>query len=519
MLSTVPLWRPTPKNSSMATSQAPQPYLQAVVNSLPTHYQAPFQTLLTQLQGQTEILDVILNFVTEGDCPPEATSQTRTEWNEKQLAIEQAFRDIRGLSGHKRSREEYKSESQSSKRPKIDGEMAHKDDPPLYTLHAISVSSPIRKKVNITIHASSVAFTHPTTHALEAIVPLSSINRAFLLPTRGKQKPHWTVVLLSGDVPDRGKASSSSQANQQIIFGLDAVTTSSLTVTRFSSPSAPSPENIPKGKETLPCLRRLLSHLPTTTFEPSTEVFRSALPNPGGREGGISGVEGYLAAKPGTLWFLKEGILWGEGKPCEFWAVGDLSSGAEGVRLVSATGRTCTVILSRKIDDPEGVGEDEVEETEFAMVDGREQEGIKGWVRRFRSRFGQKAPAPAPETNGVPEIKGTATKSRTGEDPAKEAVAEAKGTEEDDESDESFEIDTDDDDGGSATSDSGSSDAEDGDGSQDGEAVDDEEEELRPENHPLMRAGAMPKMSRAAMDAVVGMMEDDMMGSGEDELY
>ena len=38
-----------------------------------------------------------------------------------------------------------------------------------------------------------------------------------------------------------------------------------------------------------------------------------------------------------------------------------------------------------------------------------------------------------------------------------------------------------------------------------------EEEDMDPAHHPLLRPGAMPRMSRAAIDAVVGMVEKDLM--------
>ena len=41
---------------------------------------------------------------------------------------------------------------------------------------------------------------------------------------------------------------------------------------------------------------------------------------------------------------------------------------------------------------------------------------------------------------------------------------------------------------------------------------DDEVQELDPKHHPLLRPGAMPRMSRAAVEAVVGMVEQDLMG-------
>ena len=51
----------------------------------------------------------------------------------------------------------------------------------------------------------------------------------------------------------------------------------------------------------------------------------------------------------------------------------------------------------------------------------------------------------------------------------------------------------------------------------------DEEEELDPARHPLMRPGAMPRMSKAAIEAAVGMVTDNLLGGsanahvGDDE--
>jgi hypothetical protein len=217
---------------------------------------------------------------------------------------------------------------------------------------------------------------------------------------------------------------------------------------------------------------------------------------------------------------MKEGILWGESKPCEFWAVEDLIGKTEGLRMLSATGRTCSVILTRK--DPEAEDDDLGIETEFAMVDGKEQEGINQWVKHHRHLFGQKL---VQHGNGFLD-------GQPGGSGNVPTIRAAQLGDESDASDESFDMDSDEDDGGSATS-SDSSDGEGGDASDagsgaesvEGEETDDgegEAEDLRPENHPLMRPGAMPRMSRAAVDAVIGMVNDDLMGrgpsEGEDEL-
>jgi hypothetical protein len=49
------------------------------------------------------------------------------------------------------------------------------------------------------------------------------------------------------------------------------------------------------------------------------------------------------------------------------------------------------------------------------------------------------------------------------------------------------------------------------------ESGEESEEELQEKHHPLMRQGAMPRMSKAAIDAVVDMMNEDTMGGSEEE--
>ena len=142
--------------------------------------------------------------------------------------------------------------------------------PPLFTLHSISATSPVRKKVDITIHESSIRFTHPSTHAVEATVTLSSLHRAFIVPTRGKSRAYWTVILLSSDI---------ASALPQIIFGMDAQTLTPASATTYGSAMQPATQTFAKGSATLPLLRDFLSHLPAQALpvlEPSTAVFRSA---------------------------------------------------------------------------------------------------------------------------------------------------------------------------------------------------------------------------------------------------
>ena len=502
------------------------PYLQALRTSLPQEYLVQVDEFCKS--GACEaLLETLIRFTAGGEPTADASAQTHQEWAAKQSAARKGLDNLVVPNGHKRAREDDEPEIQNGvKRQKLPEIQSNSDDPPLFCLNSISATSPVRKKVDITIHKSSVRFTNPSSHAVEAIVPLSSLRRAFLLPTRGKQKPHWTVVILSSDTPQRGKASS-TVANPQVIFGLDAIASPSITTTTYSSPSEPTTNPITKGAETLPAIRQLLSYFGSNVLQPTSDIFRSACAgNAGtGAGSGVPGIEAYRNAKPGSLWFMKEGILWGESKPCEFWAVEDLIGKTEGLRMLSATGRTCSVILTRKDPEADDDDDDVGIETEFAMVDGKEQEGINQWVRQHRHLFGKK---PEHNANG-PEGSGSGSGSGN-----MATIKAAQLGDESDASDESFDVDSDDSDGGSATS-SDSSEEEGGDAadvgsgaeSAEGEETDVEEEsedneELRPEHHPLMRPGAMPRMSRAAIDAVVGMVNDDLMGGatseGEDEL-
>lgn len=385
---------------------------------------------------------------------------------------------------------------------------------------------PFGKKVDITICENSVTFTNPSTRASEGSVSRASIRRAFLVPTRGKSKPHWTVILLSSDTPDRGKpANPATPENPQIIFGLDATSAPPFTVTTYKSGCEPTPEVSPKGSTTLPFIRTFFTHLGMVLFEPTADVFKSACAGVGNNvmAGNIPGVEAYRAAKSGSLWFTKEGILWGESKPCEFWPVGSLISKSEGVRIIGGSGRTCSVVLTRKTESESTGGDDEDmgEETEFGMVDAREQEGIDRWVKKYRHLFGK---TEGQSTDEAVDVESKQPKKVQQFGPV--TINQLAAADDDDDDDDDFAVDSDSEsDGGSASPSSeddeagGSDGSDEEEGGEDGEGSDEEgeEEELKPEHHPLLRPGAMPKMSRAAMDMVVGMVEDDMMGGGSGE--
>lgn len=503
------------------------PYVQALLDSLPSEYA---NQLNSELLGSiSAILDIALSFSAGGPYPPDASLEIREQWATSQTTFRHLVNELNTNPTTKRAREDEDSinDLPDAKKPRSESE-----DPPLFTLHSISVTSPVRKKVNITIHQSTLRFTHPTSHVLESKIPISSLKRGFLLPTRGKNKPHWTVIVSSVDIPPitGGKGSSSNNTKEdqpQVVFGVDAMPPN-ITITDHTSGSS-DPTAHPKGTPSLPHLQAFLSHLPFQVMEPSATIFKSALSASNAQGGGVAGVDGFRGAKPGTLWFFGDGVLW-DGKPSEFWDLSDLVGGsrkgkekaidvdlggADGVRTISATGRTCSVILRRKVavqrkdqsgegtDSEEDAEEDNVVDTDIGMVDGKEQEAISRWVKKYRHLFGQ---APILRENGASDRPNPNEDNDSDEDDS-DFVTESES------------------DGGSATSSSDESDGEANDGgsadvgevdsedlssleSEDGMEVDD----FDPKHHPLMRPGAMPRMSKAAMDTVVGMVQEVFMG-------
>ncbi|KAI5993332.1 hypothetical protein EDD15DRAFT_934534 [Pisolithus albus] len=517
------------------------PLLDILLSRLPNEF-SPLGCLSTE--SSRADVETLLSFALGGDCPASMSPDTRKDWVHRQPEAIRAIQNIRGLDSKtsKRTLEDEDADAtQSLKRPRTEQVDNDEDDPPLFTLPAISTTSPVRKKVDITAHSRSIQFVNPSSRALEASIPLTNITRAFLLPTRGKAKDHWTVVLLCSDVPpDKGKAGAAAQQqarqNQQVIFGLDALSTTQFATTSYSfftkanghsvagsRSMTTTTETVSKGSETRPSLCKLLSFLPVPLHEPSVGVFKSACA-PAKTGDGAAGIDAYLSAKPGTLWFFDDGILWGESKPCEFWATEDLTT-RNGVKLLSATGRTCSVILRRRRTGAttlsgDSSDEEDFSETEFAMVDGKEQDPISTWVREREDSFGR-APGSAPDKTSVQKRKSTNDKNLT-------AGTSVNGPawDDSDSDDEDFCTDSSDS-AASGSESSGDSNDEQPDVSDvsddnEGSGYDDDEqgeadEVLDVARHPLLRPGAMPKMSKAAVNAVIDMVNEEFGCAGESE--
>ena len=515
----------------MASSQETH-FLRSIMPTIPKEMASKIRQLC--LQPTNEILfENMVRFLSGAPHSSEATEDLRMQWSEKQVATRSVLGSlISSLPTRKRTHTDEETDSQLSKRQRltpsaasdVDGNVPQSQEQGalLYTLHSISTTSPIRKKVDVTIRQDAIVFTNPSTKTAEGSVRLSTLKRAFVVPTRGKSKAHWTVILISNDIPENPKAKQPQGQpaceNQQIIFGLDASSSATFTTTSYTSTGDANPQTHPKNTSTLPLIQKFLSYLNIQTILPTTSIFKSAcggvLAGASASGDGIPGVEAYRAAKAGNLWFSEDGILWGESKPCEFWDVKDLLGKDDGVRVIG-TGRTCTIILTRRSLSVENEDVDG-EETEFGMVDSREREPITAWIRSHRHLFG---------TNGTSPDKGKGKEKQKVQHPISTGPLTIHSIpDEDDDEDEEFTAEVSDLDGSEATSDSGSNSGSDDerngtgdDADADAEHSDGEESDLNPAHHPLLRPGAVPRLSKAALNMAVGIIEDTFMGDGSQD--
>ncbi|PPQ64900.1 hypothetical protein CVT24_008241 [Panaeolus cyanescens] len=540
---------------------ASEQYLRAIVPHLPKDIASKLRSLCATPANEV-ILENLIRIVVGASHDAEASKSIQDQWSTAQSAVQNVLKGLLPPPANhekKRGREDGEQsgegDAQQVKRQRTDesvvpsgsntvpaatGVVAASSSPsppsepgkPIFTFHAVSTTSPVRKKVDITIHENAFILKGTTAaQAIEGTVPRSSIKRAFIIPTRGKSKPHWTVILLASDISaEKGKAAVD---NQQIIFGVDATSTSVSSTTTYDASGTPTTKSIPKGTEMLSVLKEFVGHLGqgVSVIEPAVDgVFKSALPGTintsASAASGIPGVEAYRGAKAGNLWFAKEGILWGESKPCEFWAVEDLLGKLDGVRVVGAgAGRTCSVVVARKstVEVPEGE-EDMGDESEFGMIDTREREAINDWIRKFRNLFGRNMvngtlePAPEPVKQkaapaGPVTIRNLMDESDEEDDDFETSISDLDGSERStDGEDDSDDDDADDDEDAEGEDDvSGSGEEEEDDRM-------DEDEPLDPKHHPLLRPGAMPKMSKAALEMAVGIVENDFIGSKRDSV-
>lgn len=451
------------------------------------------------------VLEDLLRLVSSSRCLDYETnsSNDQNEWDRAQAHVKSALDRLSDseLHGTKRGRDDndvasgstVPTDAPSSKKAKKDALSSETDDsgddPAIFTLHAISVTSPIRKKADITVHKHSLRFTNPS-NASENLcppIPISTLRHAFLVDTPGKAKPHHTVVIL----PDAGPAEKSE--HPQVIFGVDANPTTVQITTKYPAPRQTHAKGAMPSKQ---LIHSLFAYFPqgedglVDLYEPKPVDFKSS--------SGSQSVDAHIAAKDGHVYFFNKGLLWGEKKPCMWFGVDDIES----CETRSATGRSFSLFVSTRVPGAdEEEEEDEIETIEFSLIDAKESDAVGAWIAKHKAQFAAASASPsAPTTSMAGQSKNVLSA------PTMFANAVLDSDDEDDD----FDASSGSSDGGSARSSSSESDDE-GEEAEEAEAEDsgDELEELDESKHPLMKPGAVPRMSKAAMKAAVGMVEEE----------
>jgi len=458
-------------------------------------------------------VEAILLLCAGAPCPSWVVPQPLPdEWNAARTRLLSAFESVAPdqVASLKRPRELEASITATAKKPKL---IDDADDPPIFTLHGISFTSPIRKKADITVRRTTLRFTDPKdpTSNLCDPIPIRTFRHGFIVSTPGKTKPHWTAIILP-EAPN----------DQSIIFGCDATVTTSQNTTKYPSP----PQSHAKGTPTKTLIHSLFAYFPSgpdglvDLYEPKPTDFQSAL-------GCGQSIDAYIGAKDGHLYFFSNGILWGEKKPCLWFPLEDIVD----IHTGMSSGRSFTLYISTKpksqvgVSNVAGKAEDADDEPpemhDFSLIDSKEESPVRKWITNHKQQF-----ATQPSKNALPDGVGgrsSATSAKEqGKASGKTAAARTAGPvrlvdaafNESDSEDQDFASDSNSDSSNYSSSSSASGDVgsgDDGDDGGDGGDGDSDMEDV--EDHKPGRAGAGDRSSDEEMAEAV-----DEIGEGDQRI-
>src|SRR6266702_4283476 len=396
------------------------PYLDALLDAVPDDVIPLDLKNATTSHNVPKFIDAALRLASGGSSRPDDDALLRDTWPQIQASLQHALHALGSLPAHvKRKRSPSPAQAPpTNKKPKHEEEEDGEEDPPHLTLHALSATAPVRHKVDITLHARSLRLAHATTGASVARGARAVLTRAFLLPTRSRATgaPQWTALLIAGDTPTptpsaasrknngagagagrgAGKRKEKGSARFELTCSVPeagavprlthhhstSTSTSVVSTSTPSSASAPPNSYSPTPSTPHQALLSFPSFLSTSSPTAATLTGAYSAPKLVQIERGapLAGITAFRGARETLLWFLDGVGILADARPAEFWALADLPRGDAGVSVRSATGRTCTVVLTRcpppRTTPTEGSEEDEGEETEFQMIDGKEREGI-----------------------------------------------------------------------------------------------------------------------------------------------
>lgn len=232
----------------------------------------------------------------------------------------------------------------ATKKRKIDATAATNDiGTARFTVDDLSFSSPVRKKLSITVTSTHFVI-HPPNALSEAIASTHSSTLGLLcvVPDATKAAKVWTFCFVS----------------EGIVFTIpDAATKLSV---QGTVPSV--------GGKAYEQLTALLVHTTGVQVQkPDARLFTSNLKPMSGTKDDIYNVPAHKGSRDGQLYFLPGGVLFGFKKPLQFFDIKDIKN----VAFHSIVSRTFNISI-----------ETEEESTEFSMIDQVDFEGIKGWIEK-----------------------------------------------------------------------------------------------------------------------------------------
>ena len=365
------------------SASAPTPVILAALRDIFSS-NASLHAGIESLEGNADsalVVEAILLLCAGAPCPPWVAPQPLPdEWSAARTRLLSVFESLtpNGITSLKRPRESDPSEpsTKTTKKAKL---IDDTDDPPIFTLHGISFTSPIRKKADITVRRTTLRFTDPKDPSSNLCdpIPIRKFRHAFIVSTPRKTKPHWTTIILPEDSND-----------QSVVFGCDAVVATSQDTTKYPSP----PQTHAKGTPTKPLIHSLFAYFPSGSdglvdlYEPKPADFQSGL-------GNGQCVDAYIGAKDGHIHFFSNGVLWGERKPCLWFPVEDIVDMHTGV----SSGRSFTLYISTKLKprvgdaslagNMEGADGEPLEMHDFSLIDSKEETPIKKWIMNHKPHF------------------------------------------------------------------------------------------------------------------------------------
>ncbi|KAF8318492.1 hypothetical protein DL93DRAFT_397583 [Clavulina sp. PMI_390] len=347
-------------------------------------------------------LEAILCLCAGAPCPSNITPPiSPADWNNARARLQTAFEAIQPnsgvMGGAKRPRDDDAAEASNNNVAPKKAKLVIDDpaDEPIFTLHNVSFTSPIRKKADITVHKLTLRFTDPKDSKSNLCDPIALplLRHAFMVSTPGKAKPHWTTMIL----PENPEHPS-------VIFGCDATLATPQVTTKYPSP----PETHAKGSVSKPLIHSLFAYFPSgptglvDLYEPKASDFQSGT-------GLGQCVVSYIGPKDGHLHFFSNGILWGEKKPCIWFPVEKMTDVHPGV----SSGRTFTLYISTK-KSASSTDEDDITMHDFTLIDGKEDGPIRAWIAAHKAQFAIASAAPGDELMEVDEPSTSASSSKAG---------------------------------------------------------------------------------------------------------